>query len=102
MRPAMPEQCSTLIVSAMIALALVLASETRGERLPIKPYSVVDGLPQESVGRIRQDSQGFIWFCTTLGISRFDGYGFTNYGTKDGLSFPGVNDIVETRSGSTG
>lgn len=89
----------SLIVSAMIALALVLASEARGERLPIKSYSVAEGLPDESVGRIMQDSQGFIWFCTVIGISRFDGYGFTNYGTKDGLSYSGVNDIIETPNG---
>ncbi len=99
MRLVKSKQRSTLIVSAMIALALVLAIEARGERLPIKSYSVVEGLPQELVNGIMQDSQGFIWFCTALGISRFDGYRFTNYGTKDGLSFPGVNKIIETRSG---
>jgi hypothetical protein len=31
------------------------------------------------------DSRGFLWFCTNEGLSRFDGYGFTNYSTDQGL-----------------
>jgi ligand-binding sensor domain-containing protein len=90
----------SLIVLPAIALALFLASATRGERLPVKSYSLADGMPHGQVASIMQDSQGFMWFCTWHGISRFDGYGFTNYGTKEGLSSFGINDIKETRSGT--
>src|SRR6185295_2770948 len=83
-----------------ITLALIPASETRGERLPVKSYSLAEGMPQGQIASIMQDSQGFIWFCTWHGITRFDGYGFTNYGTKDGLSYFGINDLKETRRGT--
>jgi len=90
----------SVIALSAITLALFLASETRGERLPIKSYSLADGMPHGQIPSIMQDSQGFIWFCTWNGITRFDGYGFTNYGTKDGLSQFGINDLKETRSGT--
>jgi ligand-binding sensor domain-containing protein len=73
MRLANRKHSFSLTVLTMVALALVTAGETRGERLPIKPYSLVEGLPHGQITRIKQDSQGFIWFCTGGGITRFDG-----------------------------
>ena len=71
----------------------------RAERLPIKTYTTADGLPRDHINRIVQDSRGFLWFCTSEGLSRFDGYKFTNYGTEQGLPGREVNDFLETRSG---
>lgn len=39
-------------------------------------------LPYDLVNKIVQDSQGFIWFGTASGLSRFDGIRFRNY-TKE-------------------
>src|SRR2546421_56646 len=72
----------------------------RAEQLPVKTYTIADGLARDYINRIRQDSHGFIWFCTNEGISRFDGYGFTNYGVADGLPDRVVNDVLETRDGA--
>jgi diguanylate cyclase (GGDEF)-like protein/PAS domain S-box-containing protein len=38
-----------------------------------------DGLPQDSIFDITEDKQGFIWFATGNGLSRFDGYNLVNY-----------------------
>jgi hypothetical protein len=35
-----------------------------GERLPIKTYTIADGLARDNVMRIRRDSKGFLWFCS--------------------------------------
>lgn len=40
---------------------------------------IAQGLPQSSVYCMFQDSKGFIWFGTSLGISRYDGYVFRNF-----------------------
>ena len=71
----------------------------RAERLPLKAYTVADGLPNNVVNKIVRDSRGFLWFCTQEGLSRFDGYSFTNYGVDQGLPHSAVNDFLETRSG---
>jgi ligand-binding sensor domain-containing protein len=68
--------------------------------LPIKAYTAADGLAHNHINRIRQDSRGFMWFCTDEGLSRFDGSRFINYGTKDGLPHPWVNDLLESRDGT--
>ncbi|MDQ6787423.1 MAG: histidine kinase [Acidobacteriota bacterium] len=70
------------------------------ERLPIKTYTVADGLLRDSVYKIKQDSRGFLWFCTQEGISRFDGYAFTNFTTDNGLPDRHVNDFLETSKGT--
>ncbi|MCP4344162.1 MAG: hypothetical protein GY795_01375 [Desulfobacterales bacterium] len=44
------------------------------------PVSLADdGLAQNNAEAILQDRQGFMWIGTKGGLSRFDGYEFTNY-----------------------
>jgi ligand-binding sensor domain-containing protein len=56
------------------AATLVLALTCLGlaEQLPIRVYTVTDGLAHNHINRIRQDSRGFLWFATDGGLSRFD------------------------------
>ena len=42
----------------------------------------------------------FLWFCTTEGLSRFDGYRFTTYGADEGLPHRIIESLIETRSGA--
>ncbi|OQP50712.1 hypothetical protein A4H97_02415 [Niastella yeongjuensis] len=48
-------------------------------------YDVKDGLAGSTVYDLCQDKDGFIWFATEAGISRFDGTHFKNFTTSDGL-----------------
>jgi ligand-binding sensor domain-containing protein len=43
-----------------------------------------DGLVQNSIETLLQDQQGHLWFGTTSGLSRFDGYRFTTYQAQQG------------------
>jgi ligand-binding sensor domain-containing protein len=48
-------------------------------------YNIKDGLAGSVVYCMVQDHDGFIWFGTETGLSRFDGSRFVNYTTNDGL-----------------
>ena len=74
-------------------------SIARAEHLPTRTYTTEDGLIDNRISRIVRDSRGFLWFCTEGGLSRFDGYTFTNYTVKQGLPDNEVNDLLETREG---
>src|SRR5207244_302569 len=58
-----------------------------------------DGLARDGINRIVRDSRGFLWFATHEGLSRFDGYQFTNYTADQGLPQGSINDLLETRNG---
>jgi ligand-binding sensor domain-containing protein len=82
-----------------LGILLIVLQTVKGERLPIKTYTSADGLAHNVVNRVDRDSRGFLWFCTREGLSRFDGYSFTNYGIEQGLPSAIVNDLLETREG---
>jgi signal transduction histidine kinase/ligand-binding sensor domain-containing protein len=79
--------------------AAAFTGTAHAERLPLKSYTTIDGLPHNRINKIVRDSRGFLWFCTEEGLSRFDGYQFTNYGTDQGLPHAAVTDFLETRRG---
>src|SRR5262249_34509577 len=87
------------IATLIVCFILAAASQAVAERLPLKIYTTADGLAHNNVQRIVRDSRGFLWFCTFEGLSRFDGYGFTNYGVEHGLPSQVINDLLETREG---
>ncbi len=68
-----------------ILCCLVLAGGMRTEihaqsaNVRFSHLGIAQGLPQSSVYCMFQDSKGFIWLGTSLGISRYDGYGFRNF-----------------------
>jgi ligand-binding sensor domain-containing protein len=60
-------------------------------------YTSSDGLASSTVYDIIQDRNGFIWFGTSNGLSRFDGQHFTTYRTSDGLN---SNSIISLEEGN--
>lgn len=86
-----------LRVAWIACLLLSLSCNAAAQQLPVKAYTVADGLAHDEISKIVQDSHGFLWFCTTEGLSRFDGYRFTNYGERDGLPSPRINDMLASR-----
>ncbi|MFN2576345.1 MAG: two-component regulator propeller domain-containing protein [Pyrinomonadaceae bacterium] len=91
---------ATLLAAGVFPFLLLLSFSflAQAERLPLKTYTVADGLAHNEINKIVRDSRGFLWFCTADGLSRFDGYTFTNFGTDQGLPHANVTDLLETRS----
>jgi ligand-binding sensor domain-containing protein len=46
-------------------------------RLSFEAITTTQGLSNNSVTAIRQDSEGFMWFGTAAGLTKYDGYNFT-------------------------
>jgi ligand-binding sensor domain-containing protein/serine phosphatase RsbU (regulator of sigma subunit) len=62
-------------------------------------YSVKQGLSEQKVYTLLQDSKDNIWLGTASGASRFDGRSFENFTYRNGLSSGGVKCIVEDSLG---
>ncbi|MCE5332768.1 MAG: response regulator [Bacteroidales bacterium] len=65
----------------LIFLPFILFSQ---EHVAFQHFSVDDGLSQNTVNAIIQDSKGFMWFGTWDGLNKFDGHVFTIYKSKPG------------------
>jgi signal transduction histidine kinase/ligand-binding sensor domain-containing protein/DNA-binding response OmpR family regulator len=79
------------------------AGAVKGNSLSFDYYSQENGLPNNQIQCIFQDKKGWMWFGTTTGLSRFDGYRFANYlnKTDDTTSLSGnlVRVIYEDKKG---
>jgi ligand-binding sensor domain-containing protein/signal transduction histidine kinase len=87
-------------VLCLIYLLTAILPGARAEQLPVRNYTLADGLARDQVNRIVRDSRGFLWFCTSDGLSRFDGYQFINYTPDHGLPHRNVSDLMEARDGT--
>ncbi|MFD2366097.1 two-component regulator propeller domain-containing protein [Pseudoduganella sp. GCM10020061] len=67
--------CTALLAVAAAQGALAASPPT----LRFEHLSVEQGLAQESVLSVVQDQQGFMWFGTQAGLTRYDGYRMTVY-----------------------
>lgn len=76
--------------SLLITWLVCLQLGANGITLQGKRLSVNDGMACNTVNDIQQDKDGYIWFATTNGLSRFDGYSFVN------LTRLGIGEKVES------
>jgi hypothetical protein len=91
----MPGRTFGLVVAFILVPAI-----GRAERLPSRVFTTADGLAHNVVNRIVSDSRGYQWFCTSEGLSRFDGTRFITYGLDDDLPGSEVHGFLEARDGS--
>ncbi|MGH9162759.1 MAG: ligand-binding sensor domain-containing protein [Vicinamibacteraceae bacterium] len=80
-------------------LLLLLSANAGAQRPPIRAYTTEDGLASDIVRRLVRDPNGFLWLCTTNGLSRFDGERFTTYTPETGLPHASINDLLVTHRG---
>ncbi len=72
-------------ISIILIFLIVYGTTGQITDYEIINFSVEDGIPSNECHDIVQDSLGYVWIATDRGLSRFDGYGFKNYGKKEGL-----------------
>ena len=92
--PVKPTHTGWLALAVTHALAL-LASPATAQTFSFTHYTGADGLPQRQIRCVFQDHQGFMWFGTEGGVSRYDGAVFENFTVADGLPANRINAIGE-------
>lgn len=60
-------------------LGLIASNNSYAQHYKFHHITTVDGLSHNEVRKIVKDSEGFLWFGTQNGLSRYDGYSFKVY-----------------------
>ena len=92
-------QKSIRLFIQQLLLAFTVYSNVNAQTYNFNHYSLKDGLIQSNVNDILQDKEGYIWFATDGGLSKFNGQTFTNFSTNEGLSEAAVNTLCEDNKG---
>ncbi len=82
-----------------IILFLSLPDFLTAQTYLFKNYSVDDGLPQSAISAIYQDREGYIWFGSKGGLTRFDGVDFKTYSNIRDINLSWIWAISGDREG---
>ncbi len=105
----MPKHFVLCILSMMLLLLLPQYSGAQSEQYEFlseeieegyhfRHLTTDDGLPTNRTHNVLQDSQGFIWISTRVGICRYDGYNVKTYQHNRIITLP--NNMVEDNDGN--
>ena len=84
----------TVITVLLTLLTLLTPANLSAQELraSLSHYTTDDGLPSNSIAKLRADDYGYLWIGTWNGVSRFDGYHFYNYKTGIGSGIPNLHN----------
>ena len=80
-------------------LIFLICFQISAQHLPFRVYSSEDGLASNQVRFITQDKVGALWIGCGSGLSRFNGFGFENFGLKEGLPDISIEKIEAGEDG---
>src|SRR5574344_1680786 len=74
-------------------LFLYLNTNAYNNEIKFRRIEMKDGLSNSRINCIFKDSRGFMWFGTTSGLNRYDGYKFKKFflNNNDSISIPSNN-----------
>ncbi len=90
--------CKLKYLILLIAL-LAPCAKVFAQLFPVRQYTTANELANSNVYDIAHDARGYLWFATERGLSRFDGFKFTNYLFKEGLNGSVVYALAENSDG---
>ena len=65
------------------------------QSLPLRCWTIADGLAQSVANVLLEDSRGYVWIGTASGLSRFDGQEFVNFDVEHGLPSSRIYELFE-------
>ena len=84
------------ILTYLLLLWTMLPMTTQAQQLEAlhTHLSTEDGLCSNAIAKIMQDNYGYIWIATWNGLSRYDGYEFSNYRTGSGSKVENLHNRI--------
>ena len=76
-----------IITFISLIIGILSRAQTVNEHYYFKNLSSQNGLSQNTVSAILQDSKGFMWFGTKDGLNRYDGDNFRIFRKNNQFSF---------------
>ncbi|BBB32061.1 signal transduction protein [Thermotomaculum hydrothermale] len=83
----------------IIFVFILFSLYSKSQLLPLKKYFTENGLVSSQVWSIIEDKHGYIWFGCSSGISKFNGFKFTNFRLQEGLPSESINKLEASKSG---
>ncbi|HRO08796.1 MAG TPA: hypothetical protein PK611_02295 [Saprospiraceae bacterium] len=90
--------CRSVLVFLAV-INLLITGRAQDYNIVWKQFTVDDGLPSNECYNAVYDDLGYIWISTDRGVSRYDGYGFKNYGSDKGLDNLSVFKVKKAPDG---
>lgn len=91
-------------MTALYLISFFYPAIAQKQNIFFQNLSIKDGLSQNTIIRIFQDSNDYMWFCTKDGLNKYNGIKFETYRTIPGdsssISSSDITAIAETRDGS--
>jgi len=78
---------------------LLLSSNASSQQLSFSVIGADQGLPSAEMYWVLQDHEGYMWFATNNGVSRYNGKQFTTFTTAQGLTDNAVLTLCEDHAG---
>jgi len=95
--------CKTIRYCLIVLLLLISVAVSAQYRSSFEHFTVEDGLANNSVRSIFQDREGYLWFGTLNGLSRYDGQQFKTFtftpGDSTSISNHKIRDIFQDGAG---
>jgi ligand-binding sensor domain-containing protein/serine phosphatase RsbU (regulator of sigma subunit) len=85
--------------SILFVILILFIQNCIGQQYNFDVYTIKNGLIQSNVTGIIQDTEGYLWFGTEGGISKFNGRSFTGYSTSNGLAESAIQGFAKDKKG---
>jgi ligand-binding sensor domain-containing protein/signal transduction histidine kinase len=94
----------TTILFLLLLFSFGRNSKAQNESLRFEHMGTEEGLSSDNISVIFQDSKGYLWFGTSAGLNKYDGYTFTKYQfdpfDSNSLSQNSISTIFEDKYGA--
>lgn len=75
-----------MLKKILFLIYLIFPVALNAQPIPMfRHFTTVDGLPSSQTYQVLEDKQGYLWFASDHGVTRYNGYEFKTYTTADGL-----------------